>query len=131
MWLQDANCITTHYPEFDNHEVPGDGKVSWENALDFVAGINDGTYSDCAGNQPYNDWRLPNIKELLSLIDYGQDPALPPGHLFSNVQNVSYWSSTTFPQYIDYVLTLHLRGGTTNNVDKLTPHHIWPVRGGH
>jgi hypothetical protein len=41
-------------------------------------------------------WRLPNVKELASLIDYGTfNPALPAGHSFSGVQLTRYWSSTT------------------------------------
>ncbi len=42
--------------------------------------------------------RLPEIKELLSLLDYSQfDPALPAGHPFINDTNFSqgnYWSVT-------------------------------------
>ncbi|NIO68243.1 MAG: DUF1566 domain-containing protein, partial [Anaerolineae bacterium] len=42
------------------------------------------------------DWRLPNVRELQSLIDYGrQTPALPSGHPFTGVQSSLYWSSTT------------------------------------
>ena len=47
------------------------------------------------GSAP-GDWRLSNIKELQSLIDYGHaDPALSEGHPFSDVQPTCYWSSTS------------------------------------
>ena len=43
----------------------------------------------------YDDWRLPNVKQLQSLVDYGTTyPALPSGHPFVDVQ-VDYWSSTS------------------------------------
>jgi hypothetical protein len=46
------------------------------------------------------DWRLPNVKELQSLIDYGTDlnPSLPAGHPFTGVLGGPrrYWSSTKF-----------------------------------
>src|SRR5438093_6447623 len=41
-------------------------------------------------------WRLPTVQELASLVDPNQsNPALPPGHPFSNVQSNVYWSATT------------------------------------
>ena len=44
----------------------------------------------------YDDWRLPNLRELHSLIDYGNHtPALPADHPFTNVQGYFYWTSTT------------------------------------
>ena len=39
--------------------------------------------------------RLPEIKELSSLVDYGESsPALPNGHPFEEVQSAYYWSAT-------------------------------------
>ena len=34
----------------------GDGGIAWQHALDFIKGINDGTYIDCGAG--YSDWRL-------------------------------------------------------------------------
>ena len=91
-WLKDVNCIDTEYPGFGENSG---GAVTWQRALDFVQGINNGTYPDCGAG--HTDWRLPNRRELHSLTDFSQsDPALPPGHPFINVQNNLYWSSTTF-----------------------------------
>ena len=41
-----------------------DGEVDWQEALDFVEGINAGTCADCAAG--HDGWRLPNIVELRS-----------------------------------------------------------------
>ncbi|ACL01790.1 conserved repeat domain protein [Desulfatibacillum aliphaticivorans] len=66
MWLKHSTCsaaigIGTFYY----------GELTWQQALDFVAGINDGTYdiSACGGyTADYTDWRLPNANEMKTLF---------------------------------------------------------------
>ena len=44
-------------------------------------------------------WRGPSVEELKTLIDPTQrDPALPPGHPFSNIKSEIYWTSTADPK---------------------------------
>ena len=44
----------------------------------------------------HDDWRLPNIWELQSIVDYGRDdPAIDP--VFGPQPNATSWSSTTAP----------------------------------
>ena len=44
-------------------------------------------------------WRGPSVDELKTLIDPGQrDPALPPGHPFTNIKSAIYWTSTPDPK---------------------------------
>ena len=80
----------------------------------------------------YSDWRLPNVKELLSLLDYGYDhPSLPVGHPFIDVINGEYWSSTTYLSG-DYARSVHLGHGDSTSGEKIVEYyHVWPVRGGH
>lgn len=43
----------------------------------------------------FSDWRLPNVKELMSIVDYGRvSPAIDP--IFDNCQSYDYWSGTTY-----------------------------------
>jgi hypothetical protein len=87
IWLKDANCL---------------GSRPWAGALAAIDDLNAGEFRRCLSYTPgtFTNWRLPNVKELQSLIDFGQSSpaALPPEHPFKGVGAV-YHSSTTREQY--------------------------------
>lgn len=76
--------------------------MSWEDALAWAERAND------AGYLGYDDWRLPNVKELQILVDYTRSPdtsdsaAIDPVFSVTNIVNEAgemdypvYWTSTT------------------------------------
>ena len=139
IWLEDANCIATNYPDFDNDDTAGDGRVSWQHALDFVAGINDGTYPDCGAGT--TDWRLPNRFELASLLTLEYTTFAVPdttgtgqwseGDPFNNLQSFSYWSSTTRAARPDIAWFVHMAdGGVSHSIKTDYYFYVWPVRAG-
>ena len=76
------------------------------------------------------DWRLPNRRELRSLISYGAArPALPSGHPFVNVFLGWYWSSTTAALAPGYAWYVHLEGGRMFYGKKDQDCLCWPVAG--
>jgi hypothetical protein len=81
----------------------------------------------------YDDWRMANTREMLSIMDYGYyDPALKPGHLFTEIPLVfsTYWSSTTHPLADGDAFHVPLKNATINHVSKAGLKYIWPVQGG-
>lgn len=64
--------------------------IDWENALDLAVQANDVSYLG------YSDWRLPNVKELQSIVDYsGVYPTIDES-LFNITDEDSYfWTSTS------------------------------------
>jgi hypothetical protein len=110
MWTKDADI---------------DGSKTWDNALTFTNDI-----SVCG----YVDWRLPNSKELFSLIDRSQsNPALPTLHPFTNVQSGIddlYWSSTTYAFDPTGAWTIDMLLGGLIPLLKSDSAFVWPVRGG-
>jgi glycine cleavage system regulatory protein len=134
MWLREANCINTRYAGFDADGTAGDGAVTWQHALDFVAGINTGTYTNCGS--VYSDWRLPDIKELRSLMNYEKasttDWLSTQGFINFPTSWFGYWSSTTYAANTGSAWMV-FPDGSTMYYDKNTTWpviHVWPVRAG-
>lgn len=98
--------------------------MTWGEALAYVRGMNRDNMHG------YGDWRLPNRRELRSLLSYQtRRPALPAGHPFSGVFLGWYWTSTSAavdPRYAWYV---HLDGARMFYGRKDQDCLVWPVRG--
>lgn len=115
IWLKDAGCLGP-----DTFAI---ALLSAALTAQGVCGLDDGSVA--------GDWRLPNIKELLSLVDYSQSsPALASGHPFTNVLAAFYWSSTSFAPLAIGAWGVFMAGGNDGTDFKDSDGQIWPVRGG-
>jgi hypothetical protein len=106
-----------------------DDDKTWQQTLDFVKGMNAGTYS----NFGYTGWRLPNRKELYSLIDFSEyGPAIPLQNPFNNVLAIYYWSSSTFTSGPGSSWSFSIWDGSVQTGGKSTQgsYYVWPVRMG-
>lgn len=120
MWTRNANLA---------------GTMTWTNAILYCSNMNAG-----AGTYGYKDWRLPNVLELLSLVDYSRSgPALcstdgtgqwTPGDPFNNVVSAAYWTSDPFMPTTTMAKYVSLASGMADDGYKTTLCNFWPVRGG-
>lgn len=76
-------------------------------------------------------WRLPSVHELASLVDpANNNPALPTGHPFTNVQSSIYWSAPADADNTTDAWSVLFGSGSVSSTDKTNPFFVWCVRGG-
>jgi len=85
------------------------------------------TNSEALDYAGHSDWRLPNAKELMSIVDYGRfSPAIDP--LFTS-QSDFYWSSTTYAGFAISAWYVHFDDGYVNAGSKAgSAYYVRPVR---
>jgi quinol monooxygenase YgiN len=106
------------------------GTRNWDQALRDCNSLASGNHSLTDGSRP-GTWRLPNVNELRSLVDYNEyGPTLSDGHPFINVQPTLYWSSTTVPSAPNLARFLFIGLGSCVWDHKSVLMCVWPVKGG-
>jgi hypothetical protein len=103
---------------------PGELPMTWREALDFIVRLNRDSHLG------YNDWRLPNRRELRSLVSHQtRRLALPEDHPFINVFSGWYWTSTTAAISPTHAWYVNLDGARLFYGGKDQSYLVWPVRG--
>lgn len=110
VWMRNAN--------------PAEFPLTWREALDFIASLNrEKTFG-------FADWRLPNRRELRSLMSHQtRRPALPEQHPFFNVFPGWYWTSTTAAISPTHAWYVNMDGARLFYGGKDQSFLVWPVRG--
>ncbi len=119
-----VTCSQTKLMWQDNDDVLQEDWKTWKEAIKYCEdeiGVN-GTYAG------FNDWRLPNIRELKSITERTKkiNPSIKDG--FTKVSDDGYWSSTTFLSYTDYAWLVHFYNGFDNWYDKSHRYSVRCVR---
>jgi hypothetical protein len=115
----DRTCLT------DLHGV--DSECTWEQATGaWIAAIN------AANLGGHNDWRVPNVKELQSIVDYSK--RFPGPTVTSDFPGLTggddYWTSTTLAGNSIYVRSVNFGDGGVNGDVKSFLLRVRAVRGG-
>ncbi len=98
---------------------------TWQEALQHVETLN-----ASAGYAGFTDWRLPNIKELASLVE--EKCALPAINetLFPATQSLAYWSASPDIRFSSYALLVLFNVGTDSPSSRNNSFYVRLVRGG-
>lgn len=114
-WLKNADCF---------------GAQVWDRGLSLSNKLAAGMCGLHDQSTP-GTWRMANILELQSLLDYDNVGfALPKRHPFTNVSPGTYWTSTQSPAATPLAWFITLSIGPTVFDVKINTFHIWPVKGG-
>ncbi len=100
-------------------------RYDWNEAKDlFLGKLNSSRFGG------YSDWRLPTVRELACLVDYGAfSPAVDTG-FFPNTQNARYWTATVCAYNPRNAQAVDFQYGYDSQWDQSSAYHVRAVRGG-
>lgn len=103
----DPNDADNSYTWYDGTAgAPGDGT----DTLDFIDALN------AAGYGGFSDWRMPNVGELLSIVDYGRhDPTVNAAY-FPATAAANYWSSAAYAPSAEYAWPVNFSDSEVTNL---------------
>jgi hypothetical protein len=84
-------------------------KQNWENAINYCEELNLGGF---------NDWRLPNKRELFSIIDFGYARFVTPE--FREKTSGNYWTSTGMKINKEIAFTISFKDASVTPYERKT-----------
>ncbi len=97
---------------------------TWQNALKLAVTANTAQYKG------HNDWRLPNVKELESLVDIGRyNPAIDTT-VFPRTPSGRFWSSSVYTPDAALAWNVNFGSGGTGANGRGITYRVRLVRGG-
>ncbi|MBK1641535.1 hypothetical protein CKO12_06515 [Chromatium okenii] len=100
------------------------------NTMDWSAALTAANNSNLGG---YNDWRLPNVKELQALVDYSRySPAIDTTY-FPNMPSGAdswFWSGSPNANYSNFAWNVNFNDGYAVSNGRYDYFHVRLVRGG-
>ena len=110
MWAADGNSAGCN----NGNNLNWNDAIDWANELNFAG---------------YTDWRLPNMKELFSLVKFEESAPYIDSTYFPNTGNI-YWTSTTYAPHTGGAMNVSFSYGSVDPSPKANGYRVRAVRGG-
>jgi len=111
--------------------IDSDKKLEWQDSRigDLVTWESAITMCETLSLGGHDDWQLPNINELKTIIDRNKvDPAID--NSFINIGDGNYWSSTSVKDDEYNAWVVDFRDGNLNDTSKSSENYVRCVRDG-
>ncbi len=96
---------------------------TWQEAIDYCAAL---TFPSGG----YSDWRLPDRRELMSIVDFGRVYPSIDTTYFPECRSSVYWSSSPLADGSDYAWLVHFSYGRVGGYGKASHYYVRCVRAG-
>ncbi len=96
------------------------GKMTWRVATDYCQDLS---------LNGRTDWRLPNVDELLTILDRSKKNPAADKSMFPDIHSSGYWSSATHASNIGNAWYVYFGGGDVYNIYKSASIYVRCVRG--
>ena len=123
MWMQ-CTYGETYDSTNNNCSTSSATQENWQTAFDEVAAANN-TANENTGTFGYTDWRLPNRKELGSIVDLGSSSPAINKDIFPSTKTGHYWTSTPSSVNVDgdsnaddEAFTINFNDGAYGSLDR-------------
>jgi hypothetical protein len=119
MW-QDNESVQKQWVTQGNYDAGNYEDTSGDTAHSYCIAL------DLGG---YDDWRLPTIQEIQTIVDDSRyNPSIDT--IFESIQSSGYWSSTSYADDSSRAWRVYFSYGDTNNNNKNNNNYVRCVRAG-
>ena len=117
---KNGNIVTDSITKLQWQDNAVGSRMNWQSAI-----------TECEGLilDSFDDWRLPNKNELISIVDYSKYNKAIDSH-FQNTISSYYWSSSTSASYTNSAWGVGFNYGDTSYDHKYSSAYVRCVRAG-
>ena len=99
-------------------------KLGWWAALNYCEEL------ELPADSGQTDWRLPNVRELHSIVDGSRTSPAVNKYVFHGTRSLEHWSSTTKSTLVKFAWYVYFHSGNVQAGYKNKSHYVRCVRGG-